>query len=279
MEPVDVLVCASANSAKWQTRAAEVLSRSIGADGFEASCQRSSMGTNVTASKLLHFLDGEEIVPTYSYVAAQRGAGEADVAVHGGTWGRRRLSFENAIGAADAAIYGTLDLPGTAGDDRYGPFRLVVQVPDDSEAHVVLPHNSAAGYGEQGPARARASICADIARWEDRAAVAVAERGTVAASVPSEEWGRLLAAEDPTSAVECDLIEVVDRATSVPLAEVGAIRFSRATEAGVARAYAGHLAKVATGDPTASVCSEAVAVFARVTQLADEGRMAIEVVG
>jgi hypothetical protein len=90
-------------------------------------------------------------------------------------------------GAARAVVYGTLDLPGVPGDDRYGMFRLVVDPSGDVPPPVVLVHNSGKAYFDAGRLD-EGALCADAASWSARADLATVRRGSEAASVSPREW-------------------------------------------------------------------------------------------
>ena len=92
---------------------------------------------------------------------------------------------------------------------------------------MVLPHNSASGYARSGTLSER-ELCGDTCGWEQRGGLAVAGRGAAASTVTPAEWPALLAAEDPSSTIEADLIEVVLRDGRRPLPTIESVRIVEA---------------------------------------------------
>lgn len=111
-------------------RASAVVRACAGATPSLDACGAPRAGSNVFASKILHFPDRTQVAPLYEIVATLPGRAVAD-ARDEEVVGRGRLAFEEVLGASQlgashAAVYGTLDLPGVAGDDRHGIFRLLM---------------------------------------------------------------------------------------------------------------------------------------------------------
>lgn len=204
------------------------------------------MGTNVVAAKLAHFIDNGQVDSSHAVATARVGAANAEAAIYGSApWGPRRLAVEEALGAVRTAVYATLDLPRCPGDSTYGPFRVVYDPMPGVRPPIVLPHNSAAAYAPAGVIL-EADLSADVAAWEQRGSLATALRGLTAAAHDPAQWPTLLAAEDPTSAIEQDLIEVVVRDGKRPFATVRSVRVAEADFDAVMDVYLRNLSKSGT---------------------------------
>ncbi|MCP3861506.1 MAG: hypothetical protein GY704_17790 [Phycisphaeraceae bacterium] len=267
---VDIDRCTAANGTAWEAKADVAVAAAPTLTDFRLMCAMTLMGTNVTASKLRVFLEAGTVMSTYEYRAHRATLAEADE-MYSSPLGQRRLAFETKIGCPRAVVYGTLDLAGTPGDGRYGPYRLVDDPGTDPDRAVVLPHNSATGYAGASPTSINESkVCDDAADWEDRAALATARLGPLAAGKPHSEWSNVLAAEDETSSVDFDLVEVVRRKRP-PMSIIRTVRIAAGDHHELSQRYAHAL----LGGPVDDV--ELIA-FGELTQLVDDATLELEVV-
>lgn len=241
--PMDIDACAAANGPTWARRADELEAGDPRVSPFRAVCRDAGLGMNVTASKLLHFVTCDQIVPTFAYRTALEDETAAERLVYeSDDVGRGRLAFETALGSARTALYGTLDLDNTVGDDQYGPFRLVVEQMDGKPEPIVLPHNSAIWYAPNGDLD-ESGVCTDAARWEHRADVATVARSEQALASSPAAWPAILSGPDPSSPVEHDAMEVVLRDGSRPMSSVATIRMSQHDRDSLDEEYARGLVK------------------------------------
>ncbi len=217
---MDVDAAAAANAAVWRARADDACAGDEGRERFRSTCNGTLAGTNVDAGKLAHFreLDPPRIVSTAAFVRAVGGP-QSEPKMYAGEWGPRRRAFEEGIDALGTVVYGTLDLPGCPGDDKYGAYRLCYD-PSES-APCVLPYNSALVYGDGGRFREQ-QFQEDVARWGERANVAASVHGDEAQVLTMDAWPRLLAEPRP----DHDLVEVVIRGEPPALSGLHQIRVS-----------------------------------------------------
>ncbi len=270
---MDVDACAGANSASWAGRAAVIVAVHPTAAAFRVACDGSLLGTDVVAAKLVHFLSIGHLDSTYSFKAAKTSPSKAHADTYTSEpWGPRRLAVETSLDCFGTAVYATLDLPGALGDTTYGPFRIVRSPQEGGRAPIVLPHNSAAAYAHTGTC-SETELCADAARWEDRGALATAAQGERSAAAVASTWPDLLAREDPTSAVESDLVEVIVRDGRTPMADVAAVRVAQADFDAIIETY---LRAVTTG--ATATLSEPEALAVQLAQAQVDGSLMLEVI-
>lgn len=220
---MDLQSAAQVNAAKWTERGDVRCAEEPRLTRLRDLTHAIRIGTNVDPGKLIAFRERTPpaLVSTYDVRAAQMGPEAAENATYQtGAWGPRRGAFEAAIGGLRTTVYGTLDLPSSAGDDRYGTFRLVYEPLLDAPP-AVLPHNSALIYGANGLADEDA-ITEDAAAWAQRADVAIEVLADELLSTSEAGWSAVLPRESHD-----DLVEVVICGGARPLSSIAEYRVSR----------------------------------------------------
>lgn len=244
---MDVDAAAVANAPAWRSRGDDACEGDDERARFRTACASTLVGTNVDAGKLAHFrtLDPPRIVSTVAFRRAMDGP-DGETQVYGGAWGPRRGAFEDGVGARGSAVYGTLDLHGCPGDDKYGAYRLCYD-PIPSRP-IVLPHNSALVYGDGGEFQ-EGLFRGDVARWNERAEVATVVHGDDARDCPEAAWPHLLA----QPGADDDLLEVVLLGAAPALGDLRAIRVSEVYQTAALQGAFETLAALGVREPDKAV--------------------------
>ena len=141
--------------------------------------------------------------------------------------GRRREAFEALWIDGERFIYGALNAGGLGTRGRFGHFCLVLSAPSTRGRTVALfPGDSAQRYTDDMGSVDAVLAGSEISTWNDRAALAVVERGTEAMAAPADDWPEVVCRPD-------HYLEAV-LSPPLPLADVAEVR--------VAKTYADRLA-------------------------------------